>query len=94
MIKRPCPDSCGFWSALDGCLRDEGCLAEEDVDEPDEFEPGLDGCSHGVGFDEDCDYCEAEMLEELIAERLAEKRKRQPDMFEGSGSDSDGGNNG
>lgn len=48
-------------------------------DEDEEFTPGVDGCTHGVGFDEDCEWCEIEMEEERRIAR--EARKRQKDMF-------------
>lgn len=51
-------------------------------DEPDdEFTPGVDGCHHGYGFDEQCDECDYEIWEdqrrEAEARRLAEDIQMQ-----------------
>lgn len=54
---------------------------DDDFDQ--EFEPGIDGCHHGVGFDEDCEYCDDEDRAERLKER--EKRKRQKNLpFDGT----------
>jgi hypothetical protein len=57
-------------------------------DEPYEFEEGIDGCHHHRGFDEDCEDCEDEMLIEALRARHLARLKKQPDLFEDSGSDS------
>lgn len=44
--------------------RDNALLSAErnvEFDDEPEFEPGIDGCHHGVGFDEDCEDCDWEM---------------------------------
>lgn len=46
----------------------------------DEDEPGLDCCNHGLGFDEDCEWCDYEIwLEDRQRWQLATTGQR--DLF-------------
>ncbi len=49
----------------------------------DEQELGIDVCQHGVGFDEDCEWCDLEIAEEAAAKRAALRAARNPqtDLF-------------
>jgi hypothetical protein len=46
-------DLCREWWELMG--------PEREGDEEEPFTPGVDGCEHGAGFDEDCERCNEEI---------------------------------
>jgi len=52
------------------------------MDDEDEFEPGVDGCHHGLGFDEDCEWCDHEIWAEGQEKARQARLKKQPDLFE------------
>lgn len=43
----------------------DGTDEQDDCQDPEEYIPGIDGCHHGKGFDEDCEDCADELGEEL-----------------------------
>jgi hypothetical protein len=53
------------------------------MDDEDEFCPGIDGCHHGLGFDEDCEWCDYEIADEAASQRAALRAARDPqaDLF-------------
>lgn len=48
------------------------------MDDEDEFELGVDCCHHGMGFDEDCEWCDFEIADEAATRRAALRSARQP----------------
>lgn len=64
-----------------------GCVLQpcpvNPMDDEDEFEAGIGGCHHGVGFDEDCEWCDFEIADEAATQRAALRAVLDPqtDLF-------------
>lgn len=51
---------------------------DDDFDE--EFELGIDGCHHGLGFDEDCEDCNQEERIDNIEQRRLRRMQQSLDF--------------
>ena len=60
------------------CECDGSAVDSFDIEPQDEFIPGIDGCHHGLGFDEDCEDCNDEERIDNIEQRRLRREQRDP----------------